>query len=102
MPHPACISLSCRYVRIGVAIQRQPLLMAAKFDPFHVQKLAAFKKSRSSMASMAAAVHELIGKSDVSSDESSTRESLYQVMQVRNCLPPGLPRYLIMHAGEES
>ena len=65
-----------------MAVQRQPLLSASRFDPFHVQKLAAFNKTRASMANMASAVQELIGQSSALSDEATIKAGLYQVTQV--------------------
>ena len=65
-----------------------PPLAASSFDPFHVQKLAGFNKSRSSMASMATAVEELIAKDiggaqasrgGAGSEEALIKEALYQV-----------------------
>ncbi|KAG1678797.1 hypothetical protein FOA52_012837 [Chlamydomonas sp. UWO 241] len=68
------------YARIQVAIQAQPLLAAAKFDPFHVQKIAAFDKSRPSIASLGAAVSDLL-EQGTQGGEEGVRDRLYQVMQ---------------------
>ena len=48
------------YVRIAVAINRQPILASQKFDVFGVAKMAAFDKSRESMSSMAVSLIEIL------------------------------------------
>ena len=59
-----------------------PCLAASAFDPFHVQKLAGFEKTRGSMANLAVAVQELIAKGDMKGNEAAIKEGLYQVTQV--------------------
>ena len=59
------------YVRIAVAINRQPLLASKRLDPFTV-KMAAFDKSRESMSEMAVALIEIL--------RSPSKDGLNQVM----------------------
>jgi hypothetical protein len=48
------------YVRLAVALNRQPILASKRFDPFGVAKMAAFDKSRESMSTLAVSLLEIL------------------------------------------